>query len=430
MSRSRTALLLFLLACTVYLLPGRDGGTGDTIPAQLLPLSVLGEGDLDFNEFVCPPDAATGRATDYAPGRCLTPLPYYFVLVQGRVVSNYPIIAGLLNIPAHAVAGALGVDTVVERTRLALVTAAWTSALAVAFLYLFLSMLPLARATQVGTTLVFAFGTLVWGVAGHGLWQHGPSLMCLTAALWCLARGDRRSLAWAGLALGLAVFTRPTNILLALPLAWYVWRTHRESRAAFLVPFAVPLLLMVWYSWAWLGSLTALGQGQRMRIGSNPLEGLAGILVSPARGLFVFSPVLLLALLAVPRTWAKEQRIPLLRPLLLGTAGIIGVHALWAIWWGGHSFGYRMLSETLPGFMLLLALAWESQLRGRPVRVATAAGLLLLSVWANAMGALVAPCGFDMTPVPVDLHPERLWDVADTELVRCTERVLQGPVGR
>ncbi len=424
MSRARSAVLLFVLAFAVYVLPGRDGGTGDTIPAQLLPLSLLGEGDLDFNEFVCPPDPALGQAGDYVPDRCTTPLPYYFFVSDGRVVSSYPIIAGLLNVPAHALAMTLGVDTIAQRSRLGVITAALTSALAVSFLFLFLSALPLERTTVVGVSLVFAFGTLVWGVAGHGLWQHGPSLMFLTAGLWGIARGDRRALMWAGFALGLAVFARPTNVLIVAPLAWHVARRHREARTPFLMLVALPILLMTFYSWDMLGSFTALGQGQRMRVGRNPLEGLAGLLLSPGRGLFVFTPVLLVALLALPQARARESRLPILRPLLLGAAGVIGVHALWHVWWGGVTFGYRLLIETLPAFMLLLALAWETRLRGHPRRVALAALLLAVSVWTSALGALVAPCGFDMDPVPVDQHPERLWQVRDTELVRCTARAF------
>lgn len=430
MSRTRIALVLFLLAVTVYVVPGRDGGTGDTIPAQLLPLSVLGEGDLDFNEFVCPPDPTLGEAGDYAPDRCTAPLPYYFFVADGRVVSSYPIIAGLLNVPTHVVAMALGVDTIAERSTLGMITAALSSSLAVCFLFLFLSTLPLERATAVGVSLTFAFGTLVWGVAGHGLWQHGPSLLFITAALWGIGRGERRSLMWAGLALGFAVFARPTNILLVVPLAWHVARKHQADREPFLALFAVPMLIMTWYSWDMLGSFTALGQGQRMRIGTDPLEGLAGLLVSPARGLLIFTPLLLVALPALPHAWRRQSRFPLLGPLMLGAAAIIGVHALWHVWWGGVTYGYRLLLETLPAFMLLLAVAWETHLRGHPWRVAVAGVLLALSLWTSALGALVAPCGFDMDPVPVDQHPERLWDVRDTEIVRCTARVFGATAAR
>jgi len=424
MSRTRTALALFIVAFAVYFVPGRDGGTGDTIPAQLLPLSVLDEANLDFNEFVCPLDPPTGKPRDYEAGPCLSPLPYYFYVVDGRVVSTYPIVAGLLSVPAHEVLGAMGVDTVANRSLIAVSTAALTTALAVLFLFLFLSLLPLEQRTAALTTLVFAFGTLAWGVASHGLWQHGPALMFITAALWCITRGDRRSIIFAGLALGFAVFARPTNVMIALPLAWYVVSTHREQRVPFLAGLAFPLLLMALYSQVMLGSVTALGQGQHMRFGANPLLGLAGILASPGRGLFVFSPVLLVALPALRGSLHRDSSFPIARPLVIGAAGVIAVHALWFVWWGGVTFGYRLLIETLPAFMLLIAIAWETDVRGRRARVVAAGVLLAISVWVSALGALVAPCGFDMEPMPVDQHPERLWEVRDTELVRCTGRVF------
>jgi hypothetical protein len=65
----------------VFLAGMRYVGSGDTEPAELLPISLLTEGNLDFNEFV--------------PGG--GDLPYAYRRVGGRVVSSYPIMAGLLN---------------------------------------------------------------------------------------------------------------------------------------------------------------------------------------------------------------------------------------------------------------------------------------------------------------------------------------------
>ena len=193
---------------------------------------------------------------------------------------------------------------------------------------------------------------------------------------------------------------------------------------SFCAAAALPAFAMLLYSHIVLGGVTALGQGQAMRVGARPWEGLAGVLVSPARGLFVFSPVLLLGLAYLPRTFSSRARHPVVPYLAVGSLLLVGLHGIWHVWWGGVSYGYRMLIETLPAFMLLLAVAWETHLRGRPVRVAAAGALLLFSVWTSALGALVAPCGFDMDPVPVDQHPERLWEVRGTELVRCTQRAL------
>lgn len=437
------AALLFAIVFAVYAFPGRNGGSADTFPAELIPLTLVAEGNLDFNEFTCPVDTATGRAIAYDATRC-QPLPYYLTARNGRVLSVYPIIPGLMNLPAHLVAAVLGVDLVQQRFVIGLITAAAITAGAVAFMSLLLGALGYERSTQLFIAFTFAFGTLAWSSAGIGLWQHGPSLLLLILALLSIVRGKRSDLIWTGFLLGVAVFNRPTNVLIALPLAVHVLRTHRTDRRAligFAVAGAVPLLLMAIYSQMMLGSITALGQGQHMRFGADPLEGLAGVLVSPARGLFVFSPILLMGLLALPRLLRREAaaapgaagkpadpvaaRRALLRALLFGTGLVILVHGLWHVWWGGHSFGYRLLTETLPGMLLLLAESWETVIRGSRRLVIASGVLLALSLWANAMGALVTPCGFDTVPNALDQHPERLWDVRDTELVRCTARVLR-----
>lgn len=430
MSRGRSAWLLALLALAVYLAPLRNVGSADTFPATFLPLSLLGDGNLDFNEFVCPVDPSTGRAIAYEPQRCLAPLPYYFGLHEGRVVSTYPIVAGLVNLPVHLVASALGVDGATWRFQLALITAALTTAAAVGVLMLVLAQLGFRQRTVLLTGLTFAFGTLAWSSSAVTLWQHGPSLLWLSIALLGLLKESRRGLVYAGLFLGLAVWTRPTNVLIALPLALYALRRHPEHRLAMSAAAAVPLALMAVYSQLMLGSVTALGQGQQMRVGAEPWLALVGVLLSPGRGLFVYSPILLLGLLALPRAWRDAAPHPLVRPLLLGTAGVIGVHALWAIWWGGHSFGYRLLTEALPTLLILTAAAWEWFVDGRRLRMVGAAALLLWSVAANALGALVAPCGFDTEPDYLDNNPARLWSLRDTELERCARRVLDGPERR
>jgi hypothetical protein len=45
----------------------------------------------------------------------------------------------------------------------------------------------------------------------------------------------------------------------------------------------------------------------------------------------------------------------------------------------------------------------------------------LASMYVHGLGALTAPCGFDDEPNNVDYHHERLWDVADDEIARCTQ---------
>lgn len=113
------AVLVFAIPLAVYLAGLRYVGSGDTEPAELLPISLLTEGNLDFNEFVPGPD-----------------VPYAYVRIGGRVVSSYPIMAGLLNVPVYATARVFGVDLYSQRFRLSMITASVICAFSVLFLFL------------------------------------------------------------------------------------------------------------------------------------------------------------------------------------------------------------------------------------------------------------------------------------------------------
>src|SRR5947209_12559470 len=88
------ALLLFAGSLAIYRSCGNYFVTGDNAPAELLPENLFKGQGFDFSDSV---DA-------------LEPLPYWFAEHDGRVISFYPIVPGLLNVPIFAVARLRGVD--------------------------------------------------------------------------------------------------------------------------------------------------------------------------------------------------------------------------------------------------------------------------------------------------------------------------------
>ena len=143
---------------------------------------MLREGDLDFDELIAGAD-----------------LPYPYRRVDGRIVSAYPIVAGLLNVPVYAVANVLGVDLMAGRQRLSLITASLLCAGASLFMYFaLLHVLRGSKGRALAFSLVFAFATGVWSVASRGMWPHGPSLFFLSGALALMFSGEKR-IPWSGL---------------------------------------------------------------------------------------------------------------------------------------------------------------------------------------------------------------------------------------
>ncbi len=86
-------------------------------------------------------------------------------------------------------------------------------------------------------------------------------------------------------------------------------------------------------------------------------QGIAGQLLSPGRGLLLYSPIFLLSLVGIP---AFLRRC---RPEAILALAIILIHLLlygkWFMWHGGFAWGPRFMIPTLPFWALLLAPVTE-----------------------------------------------------------------------
>jgi len=277
-----TPACLFLVALFIYNANGRHIGAIDTIPSRLLPYSILREGNLDLDEF----------RFLYAQG-----VPAYIIQSGERLVSAYPPGPAILALPFYLlpVLGRVPPQSklLIDVEKLA---AAVLTALSVVLIHAAISRLEGNRAALL-LSLIYAFGTSSLSVSSQALWQHGPSQRFLAASLYCLVRGmeQPRWAALSGLTLGLAVLCRPTDLLIALPLATYICHAHRGHVLRFAL-FATPsIIFMAFYNFWYFGSTIRAGYNQHLFSGNawrTPfLEGLSGILLSPSRGLFVYSPV-------------------------------------------------------------------------------------------------------------------------------------------
>jgi hypothetical protein len=156
-------------------------------------------------------------------------------------------------------------------------------------------------------------------------------------------------------------------------------------------------------------------------LGRDPWIGAAGLLVSPSRGLFVYSPVAIIALLGI---------VPALRSLrehglgwaLAGAFALYVGYSLYAVWWGGHSYGPRYMLDLIVVLTVPAAVALERVLCGRAAR-ALCVVALVWSVVATGTGAFFADT-WNTQPASVDRHHERLWDWHDPQILRAWQSGL------
>ena len=325
---------------------------------------------------------------------------YTYMLARGpggHTVTATPSASSLLAVPVVALFHAAGVGGsdwggMMEAS---LLTAALTAAATVAVLFTALTRLTTRRrAALVAGTI--AWGTLVWGVDGQALWQHGGAALALSVAL--LALIDRRLLL-AGVALAAMVAFRPTTPVIALFLLPLVGRRARDWGRFVLgiVPFALPLAV---YNWVAFGSPLRQGYGTGHVVASlrpdwgRILQATPTLLLSPGRGLFVYSPVLLFAVAGA----ILGRRVPLYRWCALAALAYVVVIANGSVWYGGESFGPRKITEILPLLAVLLVPAVDAVVGTRWLWLYVA--LLATSVFVEVLGASAAPASvwFDGNP--------------------------------
>lgn len=167
------------------------------------------------------------------------------------------------------------------------------------------------------------------------------------------------------LLLGIIVLIRPVNglILFILPFAAGKAEVFREgivsslkqikyTAAGVILIFAIVSLQLIFYKLA-TGSFfvySYIGEGFDFL---NP--HIPEILFSFKKGLFLYTPLYLLAFAGCIYLWKKKRFM--FRAWILFFLIITFVFSSWSNWWYGGSFSSRVYIEYIPLFMILLAMA-------------------------------------------------------------------------
>ncbi len=279
-------------------------------------------------------------------------------------------------------------------------------------------------------TATIALATSQWTVAGGGAWTHTSAVLWLTIGLclWTLSRSRPGLFPVAGAALAVATLCRPTMLPASLLIALDPWLTRRDKRMA-LTTFALVAavgVLGLYMNWEIYGSVlggrsqivadVSTTHGVSSYVSLSPMN-LIGQLVSPSRGLFVYSPVLLFALPGLWRSLLASAPVPLRLMSMAGLATFL-LYAFLATWWGGRVYGPRYLTDLMP-FMALWLATTPLPSKRRSIWAGGFALALAWSIWVQFLGASTYPCGWNSEPTHIDVAHERLWDIRDTQIARC-----------
>ena len=436
--RSRPArkvgLLLFMATFVLY-------GTSpvvtnwDSYLAFPTAVSLVHERDLDLDEFRVP-SVQDHYAAVRAQGHTFDSSPW--------PVSFFAVPAVVLVDAAHAIAGSPNATELVNRGRMQLpqlLSASAVTALVVVIVFV-IAYEHLSGAERrrrrlaLVVAVVFATGTAAWSTTSRALWQHGPSMLALGLAVLVAARiqrsgGSAVQAAALGATLAAGATIRPTNAVAATLLSAWLVLHHRRWIAAYALAAATVLVVYGAVNALAFGRLIPAysSPGRRLALHPDYAEAMAANLLSPSRGLLVFSPVLLLAVVGVVLR-RRARQLDLLDVVIAGSVlgQLLVVSASREGWWAGHAFGPRFMSDVLP-FLAFLAVPAVDVAEGwAGLRRVSLAALVSWSIAVNAQGAyLRAVHCWNTVPVDIDADPQRVWSLDRPQVVEGWRILVRSP---
>lgn len=366
-----------------------------------------------------------------APGREHETL-YQIEMVGGKPHYYFPPGTSILSLPYVAILKVLGVefihaDGTVARfperylgRRLGIILSA-----TVAVIIFYIALRFAAPLPALAIAIAFALGSPLLSTTSRGLWAHDWGITLLAGIVLCLLRTDWLRHAAIPLAVGVATgflyWIRPTFAVTIVAVTGWVWFAHRDYFWRYALGAGGTLALLVAYSMLIYGTpLPPYYSASRLSFGTAWLEGLAGTLLSPGRGLLVYCPFLIIVIAVLLRYRSH------LHPHAAAIAALSAIAFHWIaisafpVWPAGHSFGPRYFTDVIPWFALLTACAWQARQRARATLagattkgshalLATTTIAVLFSIFIHTRGA-VSPATASWNHYEQGQWPDYLWD--------------------
>lgn len=362
-------------------------------------------------------------------------IPYIVETVNNHAYYSYPPGSSILSIPFVGIMNGLGVSSINsdnsyniedEETIEVYLASLLMAVLAVVFFRSARLFLPLHWSFLIA--LGGVLGTQVWSTASRGLPTHTWAIFLQGWVIFMLLKQEVKAsginpfilaslLSWM-------YFVRPTSTIPIILISIYIAIFYRNIFVQYALTGISWLIIFVAYSLSCFGTVlpSYYLQGNIIQFHSL-LAGLNGSLFSPSRGLFIYVPVFFFVLCwaAFHFRFLQPRRVAIL--VLSVISGYVFICSVWPCWWGGHSFGARLLTDTVPWFVVLAILCSQAMLNRhaehssqglsfvRRIQIIIGILFVLLSVFINAQGALVwKTWQWNSNPTNIDHDPDRLWD--------------------
>jgi len=324
--------------------------SNDVIPNTFLPYLLINEGTFNF--------ASIYNTLKKFDEEGIQGTPYFLISTSVGYVSSYPVLTGLFAAPIYFIPLVLNKipelsyhENILKIAVLGRISASIYAALSAGIFYLICRRISKNEKLSLIFSVFYAFGTGTYSISSRALWMHTISQFIFSVTLFILLfkEDSKFKYTFLGILLGISVINRPTGIVMAVVLSFFILLYKRKYLLHFLIG-VLPLFLVYLFSNQYFyGSI--ISEGYSARDAANEwtgdwLESMSAFLFSPARGILFISPPLLLGFAGMYKKIKKKDKLYVF--LAIGYIASILLIGKWYAWHGANAFGHRMLVDYLP----------------------------------------------------------------------------------
>ena len=291
-------------------------------------------------------------------------------------------------------------------------TALWSNMVitALAAVLLVKTVLALGYRLSVALCVGLVFGLATIALPYASTFFSEPLATFLLVAIFYLSLCFRqtrqiRYVTWMGFCAGVWLATSIAYAVLLLPFGVYVtyvasmqkkWEQILRTGLAFVLPFVIVIGALGYYNWIRFGS--PIGTGRDLGSGewftADWAQGVWGLLFSPYRGFFLYTPLAFGSVFAFP-SFVRRHRA---EGWLIAAIGVAAVELFgkWWMWWSGISWGPRFL-VPLAAFAALVLVVWLDQFDWRRLTSWLFAGLIGVSILVQTLAVSANYVNYELT---------------------------------
>ncbi|MBD2127325.1 hypothetical protein NDI39_01240 [Microcoleus sp. ZQ-A2] len=445
LTQKKITILIFILSITIYLINCRTISSGDSVPNTLLIFNFLENHTFDLDAFRESYFVKNGVYYSFAESQ------------TGHLTSAYPIGVAILTSPLYLIFYIflkiyhIPVNLTHEsfefyRLSFEKMAAAITTAISVVFFYL-ASSLKFKKSVASLSTFIFAFATNTWMISSQGLWQHGGSNLCVIIIIFCLIKANYTKrekskiiiLIIAGVFCGLLPIIRPTSTLFLVAALLYSFTIYRGSSFFLILGMASAIPGLLWnlhYFGKLIGGYSIISHFYSFTV-KTFVEASLGTLISPSRGIFVFSPIILYSIFGAYKVFQfrayKDEK--LMGIMTLAVFGLFFSYCFYTFWWAGYCYGPRFMTDILPVTCYLInyyiddlsntSNPFRNQRFIDKSKILLFFFMVMISFFVQIVGAFGEKgLYWSISPLKLEQYQSRLWHVKDNQIERHTQALF------